>query len=37
MMTLIPSPQSDFTGASDANQKMQFPANFQLPKIAVFI
>jgi len=36
-MALIPSPQIDFTGASTANQKMQFPAKHQLLKISVFI
>jgi len=36
-MALIPSPQTDFTGASTANQKMKEPANFQLSKISVFI
>jgi len=37
MMALIPSPQIDFTASSTANQKMKEPANFQLPKIALFI
>jgi len=35
-MTLIPSPQIDFTASSTANQKMKEPANFQLPKIIAF-
>jgi len=36
-MTLIPSPQIDFTGSSAANQKMKEPAKHQLLKITVFI
>jgi hypothetical protein len=35
-MTLIPSPQSDFTGSTAANYKMKEPEKVQLFKITAF-